>query len=48
MGGSLDILPCLKAGYRAVMDTGKRHGDGTMIQQVKWSDGVLPLIQQAA
>ena len=35
-------------GFCRVMDTGKRHGDGTMIQQVKWSDGVLPLIQQAA
>ena len=35
-------------GCETVMDTGKRHGDGTMIQQVKWSDGVLPLIQQAA
>ena len=35
-------------GFCRIMDTGKRHGDGTMTQQVKWSDGVLPLIQQAA
>lgn len=35
-------------GFCRVMDTGKRHGDGTMIQQVKWSDAVLPMLQQAA
>ena len=28
--------------------TGKRHCDGSMIQQLKWSDGVLNLIQKAA
>ena len=35
-------------GFCRVLDTGKRHGDGSMIQQVKWSDGVLNLIQKAA
>ena len=35
-------------GFCRIMDTGKRHGDGAMIQQVKWSDGVLALIQAAA
>ena len=35
-------------GFCRVMGTGKRHGDGTMIQQVKWSDAVLPMLQQAA
>lgn len=31
-----------------IMDTGKRHGDGTMIQQIKWADNVLAILQQAA
>ncbi len=35
-------------GFCRVLDTGKRHGDGSMIQQLKWSDGVLNLIQKAA
>ena len=35
-------------GFCRIMDTGKRHGDGTMIQQVKWSDAVLTLVQKAA
>ena len=35
-------------GFCRIMDTGKRHGDGTMIQQVKWADGVLALVQKAA
>lgn len=35
-------------GFCRVLDTGKRHGDGSMIQQVKWSDGVLNLTQKAA
>lgn len=35
-------------GFCRIMDTGKRHGDGTMIQQVKWGENVLPRIQQAA
>lgn len=35
-------------GFCRIMDTGKRHGDGSMIQQIKWADNVLTLIQQAA
>ena len=30
------------------MDTSKRHGDGTMIQQVKWAENVLALVEKAA
>lgn len=35
-------------GFCRILDTGKRHGDGSMIQQIKWADNVLSLIQQAA
>lgn len=35
-------------GFVRILDTGKKHGDGTMIQQVKWAENVLALIQQAA
>ena len=35
-------------GFCRFMDTGKRHGDGTMIQQIKWAENVLALVQQAA
>lgn len=31
-----------------ILDTGKRHGDGTMVQQIKWAENVLALVQQAA
>lgn len=31
-----------------IMDTGKRHGDGTMVQQIKWAENVLELVKQAA
>ena len=31
-------------GFFRVLDTGKKHGDGTLVQQVKWSDRVLPLL----
>ena len=36
--------------YSRILDTGKRHSDGTMIQQVKWVRSVLDLlpINQAA
>jgi hypothetical protein len=27
-----------------VLDTGKKHGDGTMVQQVKWADRLLSLV----
>jgi hypothetical protein len=32
-------------GFFRLMDTGKRHGDGTMIQQLKWSQAVLQKIE---
>lgn len=35
-------------GFCRIMDTGKRHGDGTMIQQIKWAENVLALVKQAA
>ncbi len=35
-------------GFYRFMDTSKRHGDGTMIQQIKWAENVLALVQQAA
>lgn len=35
-------------GFCRIMDTGKRHGDGTMIQQIKWAENVLALIEKAA
>lgn len=35
-------------GFCRIMDTGKRHGDGTMIQQIKWADNVLALVEKAA
>lgn len=35
-------------GFYRFMDTSKRHGDGTMIQQVKWAENVLALVEKAA
>lgn len=35
-------------GLFRILDTGKRHGDGTMIQQIKWSEEVLDRIEKAA
>lgn len=34
-------IPDDKGEHSRVMDTGKRHGDGTPVQQVKWSRSVL-------
>jgi hypothetical protein len=34
-------VPDDKGEHSRVMDTGKRHGDGTPVQQVKWSRSVL-------
>jgi len=31
--------------FARLYDTGKRHGNGTPIQQIKWADAVLPLLQ---
>ena len=30
-----------------VLDTGKRHGDGTPVQQIRWSRDVIPLVTPA-
>lgn len=39
------LVPTDKAaGLYRILDTGKRHGSGTMVQQIKWSDTVLELI----
>jgi len=40
----------LEAGqdFARLYDTGKRHGNGTPIQQIKWADAVLPLLQTEA
>lgn len=35
-------------GFYRFMDTSKRHGDGTMIQQIKWAENVLALVEKAA
>lgn len=35
-------------GFCRIMDTGKRHGDGTMVQQVKWAENVLELMDKSA
>lgn len=32
--------------FARLFDTGKRHGDGTPVQQVKWSEAVLPLLRK--
>lgn len=42
-GGKWEPLPAAKGLYR-VFDTGKHHGDGTMVQQVKWFARVLDMI----
>jgi len=35
-------------GHYRLFDTGKKHHSGTPVQQLKWLDSVLPLVQQAA
>ncbi len=32
-------------GFVRIFDTGKRHGDGTPVQQIKWAENVLALVQ---
>jgi len=34
--------------FARLYDTGKRHGNGTPIQQIKWASAVLPLLQTEA
>lgn len=39
-------LPTVKGkGFARVLDTGKRHDEGAMVQQVKWADAVLKEVQ---
>ena len=40
-------LPTAEAFYR-LFDTGKRHGSGTPVQQLKWADNVMALIKAPA
>lgn len=35
-------------GFCRILDTGKRHGDGTMIQQIKWAENVLAIVKKSA
>lgn len=39
-------LPAADSFYR-LFDTGKRHGSGVPVQQIKWADNVLALIKPA-
>lgn len=41
-----DVWEVTEAGreFARILDTGKRHGSGVPIQQVKWSPNVLPLL----
>jgi hypothetical protein len=40
-------LPAADGFYR-ILDTGKKHSDGSMVQQVKWAANVLELINREA
>lgn len=44
-----DVWVALPAaeGFFRLFDTGKRHGDGTPVQQLKWFENVLTLVQPA-
>ena len=33
--------------FAIILDTGKKHGDGTMVQQLKWKEGVLLALSNA-
>ncbi len=33
-------------GFCRILDTGKKHGDGAAVQQVKWAESVLTLIKK--
>ena len=35
-------------GFFRIMDTSKRHSDGTMVQQLKWAENVLALVEKTA
>lgn len=35
-------------GMFRIFDTGKRHGDGAMVQQIKWAESVVSIVKEAA
>lgn len=43
-----DEWEVLEAGrdFARILDTGKRHGSGVPVQQIKWASTVLPLLKQ--
>ncbi|QZA80260.1 hypothetical protein [Deefgea piscis] len=43
-GEDWSTLPAAE-GFCRVLDTGKRHGDGAMIQQIKWAENVIALLK---
>ncbi len=43
-GETWDAMPAANGMVR-ILDTGKRRGDGTMVQQIKWAESVLPLVK---
>lgn len=47
IGDDWKPLPTAEGFYR-ILDTGKRHSSGIMIQQIKWSDNVIDLLKKAA
>ena len=32
--------------YAVMLDTGKKHSDGTAVRQLKWSSGILPIFER--
>ncbi len=34
--------------FARILDTGKRHGSGVMVQQIKWSDNVIAVLRATA
>ena len=44
LGTHWEVLPEGQK-YARILDTGKKKGDGTMVQQVKWSNATLELVK---
>jgi len=42
-GTHWEVLPEGKK-YARILDTGKKHGNGTMVQQIKWSNATLDIV----
>ena len=32
--------------YAVILDTGKKHKSGTMVQQIKWKESVIPKLEK--